>query len=186
MSIEQLFKTFPQIDCGAYRLRELQDKDIDGVYALYADESSLKYQAGIPYTSREEAVEAVENYKKGYESGYFIRWCVASKATDEFMGLLACHHIDYRDNNAQLGYMLDKRFRGEGVMTKTLSTLIDYLFNEIGLERLELSIHPENQASIALGERLGFETEGLRKHCAWNPAAKQYEDRLLMGLVKGS
>ncbi len=184
MSIETLFKTFPQIDCGDFILRAFQEKDVEGVYAIYSDEEGPKYQAMTPYTSREEAVQAIESYQKGYETGYFIRWCVASKETDELVGLLACHHLDYRSNNAQLGYMLDKRYRGTGIMTKTLSVLIEFLFNdEIGIEKLELSIHPDNEASIALAKRLGFETEGLRRHCALNPTTNSYEDRMLMGLV---
>ena len=38
---------------------------------------------------------------------------------------------------------------------------IVYAFNDLNLHRLEANIQPENQASINLVQRLGFEKEGF-------------------------
>ena len=45
-------------------------------------------------------------------------------------------------------------------MTEALGLVLDYAFRQLRLHRLEANIQPENAASIALVERLGFHREG--------------------------
>lgn len=46
-------------------------------------------------------------------------------------------------------------------MTQALRAAIRFAFGDLGLHRLEANIQPENRASIALVQRLGFRQEGL-------------------------
>lgn len=49
----------------------------------------------------------------------------------------------------------------KGYMKEGLSQVIRYAFDELGLHRLEANIQPENRASIALVQSVGFRYEGL-------------------------
>ncbi|MET3196134.1 GNAT family protein [Gottfriedia sp. OAE603] len=44
----------------------------------------------------------------------------------------------------------------EGIMIKALNTLIQYGFEELGLNRIQIKVAVENKKSRALPERLGF------------------------------
>ena len=48
-----------------------------------------------------------------------------------------------------------------GYMKEGLQLLIRYAFNELGLHRLEANIQPQNLASIALAQSVGFRYEGF-------------------------
>lgn len=90
--------------------------------------------------------------------------------------------------SAYLGYYGMSRFSRKGLMTEALRAAVDYAFNDLGLHRLEANIQPENQASIALVRRLGFQKEGFsprylringewRDHERWALLAEMHEAR---------
>lgn len=63
--------------------------------------------------------------------------------------------------SAYLGYYGMQEFGRKGLMTQALRAAIRFAFGDLGLHRLEANIQPENRASIALVQRLGFRQEGL-------------------------
>ncbi|MGL4249991.1 MAG: ribosomal protein S5-alanine N-acetyltransferase [Aeromonas sp.] len=86
-------------------------------------------------------------------------------------GFKACH----------LGYAIDQRHEGQGVMREVLSAAIDYLFQEHGLHRIMACYMPANRRSGALLERLGFEREGYaREYLMING---RWEDHILTSLI---
>ncbi|MCP3136602.1 GNAT family N-acetyltransferase [Pyxidicoccus xibeiensis] len=64
---------------------------------------------------------------------------------------------------AELGYALDHRHEGRGLMTEALRTLCDYAFSGMGLHRLQANHLPENLKSAAVLRRLGFVVEGYAR-----------------------
>lgn len=63
--------------------------------------------------------------------------------------------------SAYLGYWIGAEFTGRGYMKQALAQAIDCAFTEAGLHRLEANIMPENAASLAVVQSLGFHREGL-------------------------
>jgi ribosomal-protein-alanine N-acetyltransferase len=63
---------------------------------------------------------------------------------------------------AYIGYWIDETYANRGIMTTSLALLTDYALTEAGLHRIEVSIRPENAASLRVVEKLGFIKEGLR------------------------
>lgn len=61
---------------------------------------------------------------------------------------------------ASVGYWLDQRFAGRGVMPLAVALVIDHCFTTGGLHRLEISIRPENSNSLRVVEKLGIREIG--------------------------
>ena len=61
------------------------------------------------------------------------------------------------------GYWIDHRFAGHGVVPVALALIADHVFTAAGLHRIEANVRPENVASLAVVEKLGFTNEGLRR-----------------------
>jgi ribosomal-protein-alanine N-acetyltransferase len=66
-------------------------------------------------------------------------------------------------HSASLGYWIDERFAGRGVMPTAVALVADHCFDAVGLHRIEVNIRPENTASRRVVEKLGFREEGVRK-----------------------
>lgn len=56
---------------------------------------------------------------------------------------------------ASVGYWIDRRCAGRGVMPRAVALVIDHCFTELGLHRIEIAIRPENSNSLRVVEKLG-------------------------------
>lgn len=63
---------------------------------------------------------------------------------------------------AQLGYWVDERWAGRGIIPLAVAMATDYCLGPLGLHRMEIVIRPENVNSRRVVEKLGFRGEGLR------------------------
>jgi ribosomal-protein-alanine N-acetyltransferase len=63
---------------------------------------------------------------------------------------------------AQIGYWVDQRLAGRGIIPTAVALAVDYCFDVMRLHRIEIAIRPENEKSLRVVEKLGFRPEGLR------------------------
>jgi [ribosomal protein S5]-alanine N-acetyltransferase len=64
--------------------------------------------------------------------------------------------------SAHIGYWVDQRVAGRGVMPTAVALVTDHCFGPVGLHRVEVNIRPENSASLRVVQKLGFREEGTR------------------------
>jgi ribosomal-protein-alanine N-acetyltransferase len=68
-------------------------------------------------------------------------------------------------------------------MTEALTAIIDLGFKEMGLNRVDAVVMPENSASIKLLEKLGFCYEGLlREYENWG--SKGFADLCMLSILR--
>ena len=61
---------------------------------------------------------------------------------------------------ASIGYWLDQRYAGRGIMPRAVAMAIDHCFTTVGLHRVEVCIRPENTNSLRVAEKLGMHEVG--------------------------
>jgi len=62
----------------------------------------------------------------------------------------------------QVGYWVDQRLAGRGIIPTAVALAVDYCFQALALHRIEIAIRPENERSLRVVAKLGFRPEGLR------------------------
>lgn len=65
--------------------------------------------------------------------------------------------------SAVLGYWIDREEAGRGLVPRSVALVIDHLFAELGLHRIEVTVRPENVASLRVVEKLHLRPEGMRR-----------------------
>lgn len=84
-------------------------------------------------------------------------------------------------STAKLGYAIHSDHWGHGYATDAAATLLGFGFHDLGLHRITAAVGPDNTASIAVLEHLGFLREGrLRDHVFANGA---WRDSLLYSIL---
>jgi len=84
---------------------------------------------------------------------------------DQPFGAVNIKNIDKINEIAELGFYKSQNINEKGLMTKSLSTAIDYSFNILGLEKIYSEVFEGNTKSLAIHKRLLFTEEGfLRLH----------------------
>lgn len=95
-------------------------------------------------------------------SGLALPWVVTYER--RFVGQLTVGGIVWgAARTGQLGYWVDQRMAGRGVVPTAVALAVDHCFFTVGLHRLEANVRPENFASQRVVEKLGFREEGLRR-----------------------
>ena len=64
---------------------------------------------------------------------------------------------------AEIGYCLSKKHWGQGIMTEALKAVIDYLFSEVGLNRIVARHNVHNLASGRVMQKSGMTFEGVQR-----------------------
>ncbi len=63
-----------------------------------------------------------------------------------------------------IGYWIVPEVAGLGITPTAVALAMDYMFNAVGLHRVEIDIRPENGASIRVVQKLGLRYEGVKKN----------------------
>ena len=84
---------------------------------------------------------------------------------DQPLGAVNIKNIDKKNEIAELGFYKNQNINEKGLMTKSLSTAIDYSFDVLGLEKIYSEVFEGNTKSLAIHKRLLFLEEGfMRSH----------------------
>jgi ribosomal-protein-alanine N-acetyltransferase len=106
-------------------------------------------------------VSLVRTMRREARQGVALPWVVTYGG--EFAGQLTIGSIVWGSSRSgQIGYWIDERFAGRGIIPTVLAMAVDHCFGVVGLHRLEASIRPENTASRRVVEKLSFRDEGVR------------------------
>src|SRR5689334_7448554 len=79
----------------------------------------------------------------------------------EIIGGMGLHEWNHYIKKAQIGYWIDKDFEGQGIITTCATRFIDFIFEKLGLNKIELHFMPHNKRSAAVAEKLGAKVEGI-------------------------
>lgn len=64
---------------------------------------------------------------------------------------------------ASIGYWIARRHAGRGITPVAVALVVDHLLDTVGLHRVEISIRPENEASLRVVQKLGLDEVGLAR-----------------------
>lgn len=104
-------------------------------------------------------------YEDGRKDGTRDAFAIVGAGDGEFLGIAVAPQIDRVARTAELGYVVAPSARGRGVASEALRLMTEWAFGELGMERLELLISVENEASKRVAARCGYVREGvLRSH----------------------
>jgi ribosomal-protein-serine acetyltransferase len=149
-----------QIDSGL-DLRILELRHAPDVFML-VDRDRKYLSEWLPWVNNTHQVEDTEKFiqaelnrfarNNGFSSGIFYKGML--------VGGLGVHNIDWNQRKTSLGYWLAEPYQGHGIMTKACTKVVDFLFNHLGLNTVEIRACNENYKSRAIPERLGFQIAG--------------------------
>lgn len=83
------------------------------------------------------------------------------------IGSIGCHPFDLANRSSSIGYWIAAGHQGKGTITRCCVSLIDYLFEEDGMHRVEIRCGTGNVRSGAIPRRLRFKQEGVLREAQW-------------------
>lgn len=161
MGWDEAFEEFPVLDTERFRLRKIELTDASNMYSYFSQDRVTEFYDLETFSSKQQAVELIESLLFRYQSRKQIRWGIARKENNELIGTCGFHALEKDHFKAEIGYELHPDYWGSGVMAEVIAKVVNYGFNEMGLNRIEAFYDPLNHASRRVLEKNGFEFEGI-------------------------
>lgn len=102
--------------------------------------------------------------------------------TGEWLGEVVINEWDRDNSSCSFRIALSASARGRGLGTEATQLIVDYVFDELPVNRLELEVFAFNPRAMAVYEHVGFRTEGRRRQALhWDG---EFVDAIMMSIVR--
>ncbi len=144
------------------------ERDAGEIYAAVR-ENLEELKLWMPWVTDDYSIETARDFirKNLIELAENNTFAAAVVLNEKIVGTVGLHHFDSANKSIQMGYWLDKEAQGKGLMTRCCRVLINYAFDDLALNRVQINCNVENTKSRAIPERLGFKLEGIFRQVEW-------------------
>ena len=112
-----------------------------------------------------------------------IKLAVCLKDNNLHIGNVYLTGINYVNRTAESHILIgDKDYWGQGYAKEALLEILDYGFNERGLNRVEAHINADNSASLRMHEKCGYKRDGVLRQAIYKNG--RYKDVVVMSILK--
>lgn len=158
-----IFSHMPQLETERLILRAARVSDADDMFAYAQSAEVTKYLLWRPHESRDYTRSYLEYLAGRYRIGAHYEWAVILKGTGRMIGTCGFARIDCPNNCAELGYVLNPAYRGQGLIVEAAGRVLRFGFSVLGLHRVEARYMVENAASRRVMDKLGMTFEGVTR-----------------------
>jgi RimJ/RimL family protein N-acetyltransferase len=176
----------PPLTDGVVLLRPWRGDDLEFVVSACHDPEVARFSPAIasPYAA-DDAHSWFASQEPERLVGNALDLAITSADSGSVLGAVGLNAVSAGRRSATIGYWLAREARGQRHVSRAVRLLAGWAFDELALERLELTTDPENLGSQRVAERCGFRREGhLRSHMVVLHSGER-RDSLIYGLLPG-
>jgi RimJ/RimL family protein N-acetyltransferase len=168
---------------GVVRLRLLAEADVSAITAAVQDPEIPRWTTVPRPYGEGDARQFLRSAITGLAAGTDLATAIVDADDGRLLGAIGLHGLDPATGRSHAGYWVAAEARRRGAASRALRLLCGYGFEQLGVERIELWIDPQNAASLRVAERVGFRREGLLR--SFMPIQGERRDMLMFSLLPG-
>ena len=151
-------------------LRPFAATDAQAMYNNWAsDPEASKFLTWQPHVSVEETGRLLaDDWIPQYTKQDYYHWAIELKEIGQIIGSIGSMEQKEQVQTAEIGYCIGKQWWNQGLMTEALAAVMAYLFEEVGINRLELRHDTNNPASGRVMAKCGLQLEGIHRQAGHN------------------
>lgn len=163
--------------CGTQKLETdrliLRRYVIEDAAAMYnnwaSDKEVTKYLMWQPHPSLEISRKVTEDWVNQYSDKSFYHWAIVLKENgDEPIGDIAVVNMNEETSAVHIGYCIGRAWWHNGITSEALEAVMDYLFDEVNVNRIESRHDPRNPNSGKVMQKCNMKYEGTLRSSDWN------------------
>lgn len=151
------------------KIRDIFEEDVISLFSCRIDkEINLHDPRPMPKTSRELVDECinycnrfdVEIMNKNVEDRKYKYFIIINNEED-FIGFINLFSIDKVKKQGEMGVTIgDKRYWNKGIAYTAINKVVEYIFNNMGIERIYIETGESNKSALRLFAKLDFKKSG--------------------------
>ncbi len=137
------------------RIRETVPEDVDAFYEIYSDPAITEFMEDL-YPEKEQEKAYIREYiEKIYTYYEFGVWTIVEKNTGDVIGRAG---FSYRAgyDEPELGFIIGVPWQRKGYAEEACRAILDYGWNNLCFDRVQVLVETENEPSLRLCDKLGF------------------------------
>jgi ribosomal-protein-alanine N-acetyltransferase len=155
----------PVLSAGELTLRPWRPADVPVLVSAYSEPEIQRWHARSLDAAEAEAW--IESRAEHWEQERSADWAIADDSG--VIGRIGLRRLELADGLAEVAYWVLPRARGRRVAAKALCALSDWLFDSVGLHRIELMHSTLNPVSCRVAELASFRLEGVKRQETLHP-----------------
>jgi [ribosomal protein S5]-alanine N-acetyltransferase len=142
-------------------LRKLELSDAEDIFAYASDPQVTAYTSWTTHQSIDDTYEYLRNFVfELYRSDKGMDWGIIEKASGKLIGTCGLY-ASPEHRRATLGYVLNRDYWGQGLVTEAAKTAIAFGFHVMQLQRIQAICDVAHLASARVLEKSGMQFEGI-------------------------
>ena len=154
-----VFGKYPEFESKRLLFRKPSLYDAKDILFIRTDNDVMRFMDVTRFESVQDGEKWIMTIWESFEKQEGITWIIEDKSTNAFAGYFGFWRMIPEHCRAEIGYALNPQFWGKGFMTETLKTMMEYGFRTLNLHSVEANVNPENENSIKVLEKIGFQKE---------------------------
>ncbi|MBQ9545451.1 MAG: GNAT family N-acetyltransferase [Clostridia bacterium] len=160
--IQSVFSRIPELRTERLVLRKLTPRDAGDMFEYARSEEVTRFLTWYPHPDVSHTRAYLKALRSAYRKGRFFDWGVEFQG--KMIGTCGFTNISEENSCGEIGYVLSPAFRGRGLMTEAAKRVVDFGFDDLGLERIEAKHIVGNEKSASLMRRCGMSCEGTLRN----------------------
>jgi RimJ/RimL family protein N-acetyltransferase len=183
MKYRTLLPLFEQLEGQRVLIRPFRLGNADALHEAIV-ESRDHLRPWLPFADQDE--EATRDFVARSMARWLLRedfgTSIWLRETGRFLGNISAHPRDWDVPSFEIGYWLRVSEEGHGYLAEAGRLLTDYLFTQLGANRLEIRCDARNTRSANAARRLGFAQEAHMRNQRIAPDGK-LADMLVFSMI---
>jgi ribosomal-protein-alanine N-acetyltransferase len=161
-------------------LRDLRMSDAPSLFAMLTTDEVRRYMSSPPpdLAGFEHFIEWALAERR---TGRYLCFAVVPRGYDVAIGIFQVRQIDPAFTMGEWGAALGSQFWGTGIFKAGVSLLFEYLFDVLGLHRLEARAAIQNGRANGAARKVGAVPEGVARQGVFFRG--QYHDQLMWSVL---
>lgn len=142
-------------------LRAFRAEDAAEMFKNWAgDAEATLYVSWPPHQEEAQSLAFIQQHLEQYKDPSHYEWAIYHKESAQVIGSLGAMQPNERTGCVELGYIISRPFWGQGITTEAARAVIRFLFEQVGVLRIQAKFDPQNAASGQVMRKCGMQYEG--------------------------
>ncbi|WP_373128810.1 GNAT family N-acetyltransferase [Dielma fastidiosa] len=149
-------------------LRKFKIEDAENMYHNWASDPEVTRYLTWPAHSSVEVTKMILNEWITQDHDQQYMWAIALKDNDEVIGNISVVKIEEDIKCVHIGYCLSRKWWHQGITTEAFAAVIQFLFEEVQVNRIEAHHDVLNPNSGKVMAKCGLQYEGTLRQTGIN------------------
>jgi ribosomal-protein-alanine N-acetyltransferase len=149
------------IETNKLILRKFEITDSENMFKNWGSDSNVtKYLSWKTHMNIKDSEEIINLWISNYDDNSVYNWVIELKEINEAIGNISVVKLENTNKSCEIGYCIGSKYWNKGITTEAFQNVIDYLFKEVGINRICAKHNIENIASGEVMKKCKMSYEG--------------------------